>query len=88
MKNNKKEVVIEFDLPNFKRDDIKIKLSKNSASILAERKIEKEVERKDFYHKEMSSGNFVYKTTLPNINPKKAKISFKGGVLKIIAPKA
>ena len=31
--------------------------------------------------------NLRYVTTLPKINPNQAKIEFKKGVLKIIAPK-
>jgi len=88
MKNNKKEVILEFDLPDFSKRDIKIRLGKNSASIKAEKRQEKKVQRKDFFHAEKSYKSFSYYTTLPRINPEKAKTEFKKGKLKIKAPKS
>lgn len=87
MKNNSKEVVFEFHLPGFKKENIKIKLTKNSIAIKAEKKLEKGIQKKDFFHKEKTNENFNYSTTLPEINPKKAKIEFKKGILKITIPK-
>ena len=46
-----------------------------------------EGKKKDFCYEESTSKSVVYSTTLPKINPKLAKINFKGGVLKITAPK-
>lgn len=87
MKNNKKEVILEFALPDFTKKDVKVRLAKNSANISAEKKLEKKVSRKDFFHQEKTYKSFSYSTTLPAINYKKAKIEFKKGVLKIKAPK-
>ncbi len=87
MKNNSKEVVLTFDLPNFNRKDIDVKISKNSISIKAKKKNKNEIQKKDFYHREMSQRIFNYATTLPEINPKKTKINFSKGILKITAPK-
>ena len=70
-----------------KREDVKIRLSKNLISIKAERKTEKKVQKKDFFHSEKSAKVFNYATTVPLIDCKKAKIEFKKGVLKIKAPK-
>ncbi len=87
MKNNSKEVVLNFNLPEFNKEDIKIILNKNSLSIKAEKSIEKNIQRKDFFHKEKASHNFNYATTLPEINPKHSRIEFKKGILKITMPK-
>jgi len=87
MKNNSKEVILEFSLPEFNRKEINLKLLKNSLNIKAQKKKEKKVKKKDFFHQEQSHKIFNYITTLPNINPKKAKITFTKGILKIIAPK-
>lgn len=87
MKNNSKEVVLEFNLPEFNKKDIKVKLTKNSLGIKAEKKKELKVQKKDFFHQEKSYRSFSYATTLPSINPKKAKTEFKKGILKIKAPK-
>ncbi len=88
MKHNSKEVILEFALPDFSKGDIKIYLKSNSLTIKAQKKIEKSVQRKDFFHKESSQKAFNYSTTLPAINPKKAKVTFTKGILKIIAPKS
>lgn len=88
MKNNSKEVELEFHLPEFSKKDIKIKLTKNAANISAEKKTEKQVKKKDFFHQEKSFKTFSYSTTLPEINPKKARTSFSKGILKIKAPKS
>ena len=87
MKNNSKEVVLEFNLPSFKREDINLKLSKDSIVIKADKKFRNKIQKKDFFHAEKSHQKFYYATTLPKINPKKAKIKFDKGVLKIAAPK-
>lgn len=87
MKNNSKEVVLEFNLPGFKKEDINLKLSKDFISIKAEKKHENKVQKKDFFHHEKSYQAFNYTTTLPKINPKKARMEFERGVLKITAPK-
>lgn len=87
MKNKKKEVLLEFELPEFARKDIKIDLRKNLASISAQKSSEKKVMKKDYFHQEKTFRAFSYKTTLPTIEPKKAKIEFKKGTLRIKAPK-
>lgn len=56
-------------------------------AIKADKKHEKKVQRKDFFHQEKSAQSFNYATSLPKIDPKKAKIEFKAGILKIIMSK-
>ena len=87
MKSNSKEVILEFNLPEFSKKDLSVKLFKNNISIKAEKKANKKIQKKDFLHQEKSYRGFRYSTTLPKINPNKAKINFNAGVLKIIAPK-
>mgnify|MGYP000713435263 CR=1 FL=1 len=87
MKNNSKEVILKFNLPEFNKKDINVRLLRNSISVKAEKKKESRVQKKDFFHQEKSQKIFNYTTTIPTINPKKAKIEFKRGVLEIRAPK-
>jgi len=84
MKTDSKKVVLDFKLPDFKREEIKVKLSKNLLWVKADRKHKKKTQKKDFFHSEQAHQKFYYSTTLPKINPKKAKVEFKKGVLKII----
>ena len=87
MKTNQKEVELEFELPGFDKKDIHLHLSKDSLSINASKKHESKVKKKGFFQEERSERHFTYSTTLPKINPKKSKIEFKKGILKIKAPK-
>lgn len=82
-----KEVEFEFELPHFKKDEIKVKINKNSVEIKGEKKHEIKMQKKDFFHEEKHHHTFHYMTTLPNVNPKKAKTSFSKGVLKIKVPR-
>lgn len=85
MEHNKKEGTLNFNLPYSTRSDIN--RSKNSIAIRAHKRLSKNIQKKDFFHSEKSTSFFDYLTTAPLINPKKAKIEFKKGVLKIKAPR-
>ena len=87
MKHNKKEVILEFKLPEFSEKEVKVNISKNSVLVNAEKKSEKKVQRDDFFQQEKSYRSFSYSSTLPSIEPKKAKIEFRRGILKIKAPR-
>lgn len=84
---NKKDVELKFELPGFERKDIKVNIKDNFASISAEKKQEKKMHKKDFFHQEKTYRSFSYSTTLPSVNPKKARIEFRGGVLRVRIPK-
>lgn len=87
MKQNNKEIFLKFDLHGFDRDDIKIRLSKNSINIKAIKSNKTKKQRENFFHVEKLNNRFDYNSSLPKIDPKKAKIEFKKGELKIRAPK-
>ena len=87
MKINSKEIIFEFNLPEYKREEIEIKLYKTSLIIRAHKKEKIKIQRPDFFHAEKIQKNFKYATTLPKIDPEKAKITFRNGKLLIIAPK-
>ncbi len=82
-----KGIRMEFDLPNFKKEEIKVKINKNSVEIKGEKKHETKLQRKDFFHEERHHQSFHYMTTLPNVNPRKAKTTFSRRKLKIKAPR-
>ena len=88
MKESSKEIELEFELPGFEKKDIKVKLGKNFASINAEKRESCKVKKKNYFHEEKVYRSFKYSTTLPSINPKKAKTEFKQNKLRIVAPKS
>ena len=88
MKNNHDKILLEFQLPGFNRDDIKIKFHKGWVHILASKKTEIKEQRKGFFHDETTSKVFEYRAALPNeAYPTNAKIDFQGEVLRIMIPK-
>ena len=87
MKTDSKKIELKFNLPDFEKKDIKVKLSKGSLWIKADKKQKNKVQKKDFFQSERSHQRFYYATSLPKIDYKKAKIDFKKGILKITAPR-
>lgn len=87
MKETKKEIVFEFPLLGFDKDDVDVKLTKNSLLIKAQKKHKRKIHRPNFFHFEKQKHNFFYATTLPEIDSKKTKITFTKGILKIKLPK-
>ncbi len=87
MKNNSKEVVLDLELPGFSKKDLNIKIRKNKLEVKAERKQERKMQKKDFFHEERVYRGFSYFTSLPEIRPEKAKIKFSKGKLRIVLPR-
>jgi HSP20 family protein len=79
-----KDLVVEMQVPGFKKEDIKISYLK----VEGKAEEEKEEKEKNYWRKEIRRGSFVRVIPLPRkVDPKKAKASFKDGVLKISLPK-
>jgi len=65
-----------------------VSMTDNTVSISGEKKKEEKVERKNYYREERSYGSFTRSFRLPvEVQPDKAKASFKEGVLEIRIPK-
>jgi len=80
--------VIKLELPEIKREDVKVTLDKNVLTISGERRLENE-EKRDHYHRvERSYGRFFRSFTLsPNTNMEGISAEFKDGVLRLSVPK-
>lgn len=89
MENNENEIVLEFDLPGFKREDIDVKITDNSIKIKAERKVDTKVEIEGFMQEATHAQSFNYSSNLPNVKPEGSKIDFNedSGKLRIKIPK-
>lgn len=87
MKHNNKEVKLEFNLPGFEKKDIQVNITRDNAEIKAEKTYEKKTENRGFSHHEKSYSSFYYHTNIPKVNPKKTKIDYNRGKLKITAQK-
>jgi len=81
-------VVVKAELPGIKKEDVDVSITDNTVSISGEKKKEEKVERKNYYREERSYGSFTRSFRLPvEVQPDKAKASFKEGVLEIRIPK-
>jgi HSP20 family protein len=79
---------VKMDLPDVKREDIKVEMHDGTLTIQGERKQEKEEKGGRFHRIERQYGTFVRRFTLPTqVDEAKVQAEFKDGVLTITLPK-
>jgi len=84
-----KEYVIKADLPEVKKEDIKLTVQDNVMSISGERKYEKEEKGKKYHRVERAYGSFMRSFTLPEAaDGSKVSAEYKDGVLNVRLPKS
>ena len=82
------ETVIEAELPGMKKEDVDVSISNGTLTVKAERREEKEKNRRGFYSLARSWSVFEKTIPLPNgIDIDHVEASFKRGVLRVILPK-
>ena len=83
-----KEYLVKADLPEMKKEDVKVTIEDNVLSVSGERKAEKEEKNKKFHRIERSHGTFLRTFTLPeDADANKIAAEFKDGVLEVHLPK-
>jgi len=83
-----KEYVVKADLPEVKKEDVKVTVENGVLTITGERKFEKEEKGKKYHRIERSYGNFLRSFTLPDgSDGAKINAEFKDGVLQVHLPK-
>ena len=83
-----KEFLIKAELPDIKKEDVKVETLEGVLTIEGERKREKEEKGKKFYKVERSYGKFVRQFALPTeVDSAKIQAEFKDGMLNIHLPK-
>lgn len=84
-----KEYLIKAELPEMKKEEIKISVHEDVLSISGERKYEKEEKGKKYHRVERAYGSFVRSFTLPeDSDGSKINAEYKEGVLKLHLPKS
>jgi HSP20 family protein len=84
-----KEYLIKADLPDVKRDDVKIGVEGGILTVEGERRKEQEEKGKKFHRIERAYGKFVRRLTLPtDVDAQKIAADFKEGVLNVHLPKS
>jgi len=86
---DEKEYLIKAELPEVKKDDVKVSVQDGVLTISGERKSEKEEKNKKFHRVEWAYGSFSRSFTLPeDADADKVAGDFKDGVLKVHVPKS
>jgi HSP20 family protein len=82
------EYLIKADLPEVKKDDVKVELLDGVLTLEGERRQEKEEKGKKFHKVERAYGSFVRRFVLPSeVDGTKVQAEFKDGVLTVRLPK-
>ncbi len=80
---------IKAEIPDVKKEDVKVTVEDGVLTIQGERKQEKEEKGKKYHRVERSYGRFVRSFTLPDlVDEGKVKAEFKDGVLNLQLPKS
>jgi len=83
-----KEFIINAEIPDVKKEDVKVMVDNGILTISGERKQEKEEKGKKFHRVERFYGSFSRSFTLPNnVYESKIEASFKDGMLNLTVPK-
>ena len=83
-----KEFSIKAEIPDVKKEDVKVSVENGVLTIKGERKQEKEEKNKKFHRVERFYGSFTRSFTLPdNVDENKIEASFKDGMLNLTIPK-
>jgi len=86
---DEKEYLIKAELPEVKKEDVKVSVQEGVLTISGERKSEKEEKNKKFHRVEWAYGSFERSFTLPeDADADKVVGDFKDGVLKVHVPKS
>src|SRR5260370_14146997 len=79
--------LLKADLPEMKKEDVRVTVEDGILSVSGERKSEKEDKKRKFHRIERSYGNFRRSFTLPeDTNGSKVTADFRDGVLKVHLP--
>jgi HSP20 family protein len=81
------EYLLKADLPEMKKDDVRVTVEDGILCVSGQRKTEKEDQNRKFHRIERSYGNFRRSFTLPeDADSSKVTADFRDGVLKVHLP--
>jgi HSP20 family protein len=83
-----KDVVVKVDLPDMKREGIKVTFENNVLSIEGDRQLATDIERERFHRIERGYGAFRRSFTLPaTVDASRVDASYQDGVLTVKLPR-
>jgi HSP20 family protein len=81
---NDTEYLIKAELPEVKKEDVKVTAQEGTLTIMGERKFEKEEQGRKYHRVERAYGSFGRSFSLPDdASPAKVTAEFKDGVLAV-----
>jgi HSP20 family protein len=84
-----KEYLVKAEIPEIKKEDIKINVHDDVLTLSGERKYEKEEKGKKYHRVERAYGSFLRSFTLPeDADGSKISAEYKDGMLKLHLPKS
>jgi len=84
-----KEFLVKAELPDIKKEDVKVTVENGTLTIAGERKFEKEEQNKKYHRVERAYGQFTRAFTLPDTaDPTRINAEFKDGMLTVHLTKA
>lgn len=83
-----KELVLKFELPGVKKEDVKVTMENNVLMLRGDRKFEEETDRENYHRVERHYGEFTRTFNVPMfVDATKINAEFKYGVLTVTLPK-
>lgn len=83
-----KDVVVKVELPEMKREDIKVTFENDVLTIEGERQFVSNVDREQYHRVERGYGSFRRSFTLPNsVDTARVQASYQDGVLTVTLPR-
>lgn len=85
---DEKEIVVKAELPEMKKEDVKVTVDQGVLTISGERRLEKEEKSKKYHRIESEYGSFLRSFALPAaVIANQVSADFKDGMLKVHLPK-
>ena len=86
---DEKEYLIKAELPDMRKEDVRLTVENEVLAISGERKFEKEEKGKKYHRTERAYGSFVRSFSLPeDADGSKVSADFKDGMLHVHLPKS
>ncbi len=86
---DEKEYRVRMELPDIKKEDVKVNMENGVLVVQGERKEEKEERGVRFHRRELSYGKFLRRFTMPEeVDESKIQASFRDGMLNLVITKS
>jgi HSP20 family protein len=85
---NNNAIVVKVELPEVKREDVRVSIENNILTIHGERKLSEETKKENYHRVERNYGEFTRSFTLPGfVDTNKVNAEFMDGILRVTLAK-